>query len=80
MDEIVLLLVIPFIVLIFVYISVSFINRYYDEEMAKEYTNNLLKDVNCTIGNPRARQIKPRINQNNLNDLLAMANYIIKIS
>ena len=38
MNEIILLLVIPFIVLIFVYISVSCINRYYDEEMAKEIT------------------------------------------
>ena len=27
------------------------------EEEAEEYTNNLLKDVNCNIGNPRARQI-----------------------
>jgi hypothetical protein len=28
-----------------------------DEEMAEDYTNNLLKGVNCTIGNPRAKQI-----------------------
>lgn len=28
-----------------------------DEEMAEEYTSNLLKGVNCNIGNPRARQI-----------------------
>ena len=27
------------------------------EEEAKEYTSNLLKDVNCNIGNPRTRQI-----------------------
>ena len=28
-----------------------------DEEMAEEYTNNLLKGLNCNLGNPRARQI-----------------------
>lgn len=28
-----------------------------DEEMAKEYTDNLLEGVNCNIGNPGARQI-----------------------
>ena len=27
------------------------------EKEAEEYSNNLLKDVNCNIGNPRARQI-----------------------
>lgn len=27
------------------------------EKEAEEYTSNLLKDVNCTLGNPRVRQI-----------------------
>ena len=27
------------------------------EKEAEEYSNNLLKDVNCNTGNPRARQI-----------------------
>ena len=27
------------------------------EKEAEEYTNNFLCDVNCTLGNPRARQI-----------------------
>ena len=28
-----------------------------DEEMAEEYTSNLLNDVNCNLGHPRARKI-----------------------
>ncbi len=27
------------------------------ENESKKYTNNVLKDVNCTLGNPRARHI-----------------------
>ena len=28
-----------------------------EEQKAEEYTNNLLKDVTCNIGHPRARHI-----------------------